>query len=144
MFCPFFSYFFLLVFTFMRVEVYHWLPGIYFNNTCLLELWFSFIRSLGQISRSVVSDSLRPHESQHTSLELASCYYIGLPYGGSAVKKRICLQWRRLGFDPWVRKIPLEEESATHASIFSWEIPWTELWWATVLGLLKNQTWLRD
>ena len=36
-------------------------------------------------------------------------------------------------FDPWVRKIPLEEEMATHSSIFffhssilAWNIPWTE------------------
>jgi len=29
-------------------------------------------------------------------------------------------------FDPWIRKIPLEEGMATHSSILSWEIPWTE------------------
>ena len=29
-------------------------------------------------------------------------------------------------FDPWVGKIPLEEEMATHSSIFAWRIPWTE------------------
>ena len=29
-------------------------------------------------------------------------------------------------FNPWVRKIPLEEGMATHFSIFAWEIPWTE------------------
>ena len=29
-------------------------------------------------------------------------------------------------FDPWVRKIPLEEEMATHSSILAWNIPWTE------------------
>ena len=28
-------------------------------------------------------------------------------------------------FDPWVRKIPPEEEMATHSSI-AWEILWTE------------------
>ena len=30
------------------------------------------------------------------------------------------------GFNPWVRKIPLEEEMATHSSILAWGIPWTE------------------
>ena len=30
------------------------------------------------------------------------------------------------GFDPWVRKIPLEEEIATHSSTLAWKIPWTE------------------
>ena len=29
------------------------------------------------------------------------------------------------GFDPWVRKILLEEDMATHPSILSWRIPWT-------------------
>ena len=33
---------------------------------------------------------------------------------------------KRLGFDPWVRKIPLQEEMAAHSSILTWEIPWTE------------------
>ena len=30
---------------------------------------------------------------------------------------------KRYGFDPWVRKIPLEEGMATHASILAWRIP---------------------
>ena len=29
-------------------------------------------------------------------------------------------------FDPWVGKIPLEKEIATHPSILAWEIPWIE------------------
>ena len=29
-------------------------------------------------------------------------------------------------FDPWVRKIPLEEEMATDCNILAREIPWTE------------------
>ena len=29
-------------------------------------------------------------------------------------------------FNPWVGKIPLEEETAIHTSILAWEIPWTE------------------
>ena len=45
----------------------------------------------------------------------------GFP-GGSAIKKSAC-QCRRHGFDPWVRKDPLEEEMATHSSILAWEIP---------------------
>ena len=31
-----------------------------------------------------------------------------------------------VGFDPWVGKIPLEKEMATHSSPLAWEIPWTE------------------
>ena len=33
---------------------------------------------------------------------------------------------RRLGFDPWVGTIPLEEGMATHSSILAWRIPRTE------------------
>ena len=33
---------------------------------------------------------------------------------------------KKHGFDPWVKKNPLDEEVATHSSIFAWEIPWTE------------------
>ena len=32
----------------------------------------------------------------------------------------------RLGFHPWVRKIPLEEGMATHPNVLAWRIPWTE------------------
>ena len=35
-------------------------------------------------------------------------------------------QCRRRGFNPWVRKIALEKEMATHSSILAWRIPWTE------------------
>ena len=35
-------------------------------------------------------------------------------------------QCRRLRFDPWIRKDPLEEEMATHSSYLAWKIPWTE------------------
>ena len=29
------------------------------------------------------------------------------------------------GFNPWIGKIPLEKEKATHSSILAWRIPWT-------------------
>ena len=37
-----------------------------------------------------------------------------------------CRKLKRGGFDPWVRKIPLEEEMAVHSSILAWKIPCTE------------------
>ena len=43
-------------------------------------------------------------------------------------------------FDPWVRKIPLEQEMATHSSIFTWKIPWTEAWQAPVHGVAESDT----
>ena len=48
--------------------------------------------------------------------------------GGASGKEFACQckRHKRLGFDPWVGKIPLEEGMATHCSILAWRIPWTE------------------
>ena len=47
--------------------------------------------------------------------------------------------------ETWVRSLgrkdPLEKEMASHSSILSWRIPWTE---ATVHGLAKSRTLLSD
>ena len=40
-----------------------------------------------------------------------------------------CRRCRRLRFNPWVKKIPLEKETATHSSILARRIPWTEEPW---------------
>jgi len=48
----------------------------------------------------------------------------GLPWWLSG-KESAC-QYRRRGFNPWVRKIPLEKEMASYSSILAWEIPRTE------------------
>ena len=40
---------------------------------------------------------------------------------------------------------PLEEGMATHSSILAWRIPKDRgAWWATVHGVTKNQTQLRN
>ena len=40
---------------------------------------------------------------------------------------------------------PMEEETATHSSILTWKTPMDrEAWWATVHGVAKSQTQLRD
>ena len=39
---------------------------------------------------------------------------------------------------------PLEEEMATHSSILAWRIPWTEALQATVHGVTKSRTWLKQ
>ena len=48
--------------------------------------------------------------------------------------------------ETWVQSLswedPLEEEMATHSSIFAWRIPTDRgLWWATVHGV--TQSWTR-
>ena len=40
--------------------------------------------------------------------------------------KESACQCRRLRFNPWVGKIPLEEEMAAHSSILAGITPWTE------------------
>ena len=43
------------------------------------------------------------------------------------------------------QKCFLEKGMATHSSILAWEIPMDKgAWWATVLGVAKNQTRLGD
>ena len=37
-----------------------------------------------------------------------------------------CRRWKRPRFDPWARKMPMEEGMATHSSISAWRIPWIE------------------
>ena len=52
---------------------------------------------------------------------------MGFPSGSSG--KELIYQCRRhksQGFDPWIRKIPLEKDMTTHFSILAWRIPWTE------------------
>ena len=47
---------------------------------------------------------------------------VRLPWWLSSKKKKICLQCRRWGFDPWVKEDPLEKELETHAIILDHEI----------------------
>ena len=49
-----------------------------------------------------------------------------LGFPGASDGKLIQLQWGRPGFSPWIRKIPLKKEMATHSSILAWRITWTE------------------
>ena len=49
---------------------------------------------------------------------------LGLPWWLSS-KESTC-EYRRLGFDPWIRKDPLEKGMMTHSSILARKILWTE------------------
>ena len=49
-----------------------------------------------------------------------------LVFAGGSGGKSVCLQCGRPGFDPCVRKGPLEKEMATHYSTLARKIPWTE------------------
>ena len=56
------------------------------------------------------------------SLELLPHSFGGLP-GGSAVKRQ---ERQEMLFGSLGREDPLEEEMATHSSMLTWMIPWTE------------------
>ena len=58
------------------------------------------------------------------SFSLLLSLILGFPWWLRWLK--ICLQFRRPEFNPWVGKIPLEEGVAAHSSILSWRIPGTE------------------
>ena len=70
---------------------------------------------------------------------------LGLPGGASGKESTCQCRCKRLGFNPRVRKIPLQGEMAAHSSILAWEIPWTEepngLQFHTVT---KKWTWWSD
>ena len=58
-----------------------------------------------------------------------------------------CLRRRRLGFDPWVGKIPCRREWQPTPVFLPWEIPWTEepggltiLWGRKESDTIKSQT----
>ena len=52
---------------------------------------------------------------------------LGFPGGASGKEPACqCRRHKRHRFNPWVRKILLEEGMATQFSILAWEIPWTE------------------
>ena len=49
----------------------------------------------------------------------------------------------------WVQSLgggdPLEQGMATHSSILAWRIPMDRgVWWATVHGVTKSRTWLKE
>ena len=58
-------------------------------------------------------------------INMSNSYWSSYPVA-QMVKKKICLQYGRPGFDPWVRKIPWSKEMATHSSILARRILWTE------------------
>ena len=73
-------------------------------------------------SRRVGHDS-----SDLAAAAAAAAAAAGFP-GGTSSKEPVsqCQRHKRLGFDPWIGKIPLEKGMGTHFSIFARKIPWRE------------------
>ena len=52
---------------------------------------------------------------------------VGFPTGASGKESTChCRRHKRCRFNPWVKKIPLKEDTATYSSILAWIMPWTE------------------
>ena len=56
---------------------------------------------------------------------ICEVWWLGSP-GGSDSKVKNPPAMQRPSFDPWVRKIPLEEDMPIHPSILAWRIPRSE------------------
>ena len=69
--------------------------------------------------RNAVHSKMSPHTQGWLKLNKPIA---GFP-DGSTVKNPPARRCKRQRFDPWVRKIPVEEEMATHSSILAWRIP---------------------
>ena len=54
----------------------------------------------------------------------AETYLQGLPWW--LRRWRLCLQCRKLEFDPWVGKSPLKKEMTIPSGSLAWKIPWSE------------------
>ena len=98
-------------------------------NITNLSVQFSSV----QFSRSVVSDSLQPHELQQARPPCLSptpgVHPNSCPsswWCHPAISSIICLQCRRPGFPFLSWGDPLEKGMATHSSVLPWRIPWTE------------------
>ena len=58
--------------------------------------------------------------------------------------KNLPTMWET-GFNPWVRKIPLEKKVVTHSSVFAWRIPMDRgVWLAKVHRVAKSWIWLSN
>ena len=67
---------------------------------------------------------------------------MGLPRGRRGKEPACqCRRHKICELDPWVRKIPLEKEMATHSSMLAWRIPWIEE--PGGLQVAKSQTRLK-
>ena len=80
----------------------------------------------------------KEHATDH-SLPLESFPFFGV-WASLSHNHLQCRRHRRLGFNPWVGKIPWKRKMATHSSILTWKIPWTE---ETVRVQSKGSQWVR-
>ena len=102
-------------------------PHDHFNwcRKCVYKMWHPFmIKTLNKLERN-------------------DLYRIKVIWCSGKEAACQCRKHERHEFDPWVRKIPLEEETATHSSILAWKSPWTEEPGGLIVqAVTKSWTWL--
>ena len=68
-------------------------------------------------------DPYSPQAGKESNTQQLTLLLFTFP-GGSVVKNSP--PNKRHWFDPWVGKVPLEKEMATHSNVLTWRISWTE------------------
>ena len=86
------------------------------NFSIIILLW---IKSFMQVQNNV-------YKVTYAYLCVCVCARVGMLLPSWCSSKESAGQCRRCGFNPWVRKIPLEKKMAAHSNILTWKIPWTE------------------
>ena len=76
---------------------------------------------LGAKKKSHLKLSKYHIKKMFTCLLLLDIFCYRLPWWLSG--KEPAYQFRKHGFDPWIRKIPLEKKITTYSSILAWEMP---------------------
>ena len=122
---------FLFKHNYLDFQLKTWQPSldfeVYFTHPCdRLECWgINDPKAQETLTQWLKETGVPPSVGGSWSLCLHCSR--GLPRWRSG-KEPTCLfrRCRRHKFDPWIRKIPLEEGMASHSSILAWKIPWTE------------------
>ena len=124
-----------------KLRLRFWLRKTHVNVTLPTLYSTSRVRTCQEEPRVLISEPtplLKREQSVWAELEsvilLAFLINSWLDFPDGSDSKSVCLQCGRPRFNPWVGKIPLEKEMASHPSTLAWKIPWTYrgAWWATV------------
>ena len=123
-------------------------PGLLCCSASMFVLESGHLSNLWQAPRTWVSQTIAVFLQEGSwSLCLSTVGLMpekGANYGGSDCKK-IHLQCRRPGFDPWVGKIPWRRDQLTTMVSLPREFHGQRgAWQATVHGVAKSQAWLND
>ena len=108
--------------------------------------WLSTKPGTEKMKISKTSHCLCLHGGTDTDKIIIQIYKLQGSPGVTSGRKSTCQcrRHKRHGFNPWVRKVPLEEGRATHSSILAWRLPMDRgVWGATVHGITQSPIQLK-